>query len=219
MKSPQELIETEIDSLVMKQKEKDKLKAFLVDIGFYTAPCSGSNHLCREGGLAEHSFNVYRYMRGLHFVWDMHSTSGVYQDSVFKVSILHDVGKCGDFGKPSYIPKYINSKKKDENGEYIKELSKASPFETNKDLLYLPHEVRSINLCRKYGIPLTEEEEHAIFFHNGKYVPSGRDWHETPLSMALHFADLYVSRVIEGKETSDFHLLPIESREEMGIDD
>lgn len=211
MKSVQELIETEIDSLVMKQKEKDKLKAFLVDIGFYTAPCSGSNHLCREGGLAEHSFNVYRYMRGLHFVWDMHST-GVYQDSVFKVSILHDVGKCGDFGKPNYIPKYVNSKKKDENGEYIKELSKASPYETNKDLLYLPHEVRSIILCRKHGIPLTEEEEHAIFFHNGKYVPSGRDWNETPLSMALHFADLYVSRAIESKETSNFHLLPIESR-------
>lgn len=191
-KSIKALIESAIELL----EEKEKVKQVLQDLDFYTSPCSGSNHLCCEGGLAEHSYNVYLYMSNLCKAWKV----PVSEKSIIKVALLHDLGKCGDFGKPNYTPKYINSKKKDEKGEYIKELSKASPYETNKDLLYLPHEVRSINLCRKYGIPLTEEEEHAIFFHNGKYVPSGRDWHETPLSMALHFADLYVSRVIEGKE-------------------
>ena len=63
-----------------------------------------------------------------------------------------------------------------------------------------------LSSCGKKGkgvkvidIELTEEEEFAILYHNGlyselKYSYSGK---ETPLSMVLHFADLWASRVTE----------------------
>ena len=49
---------------------------------------------------------------------------------------------------------------------------------------------------------LTEEEEFAILYHNGmygqlKYSYSGK---ETPLSMIIHFADMWASRVIEAEQ-------------------
>jgi len=69
---------------------------------------------------------------------------------------------------------------------------------TNKELLYVPHEIRSIAIAERF-ISLTENEEFAILYHNGmygdlKYSYSGK---ETPLSMILHFADLWASRVTE----------------------
>jgi hypothetical protein len=48
-------------------------------------------------------------------------------------------------------------------------------------------------------IDLTEEEQHAILFHNGLYTPLGRELtgNETPLSMLVHFSDMWASRVVE----------------------
>jgi hypothetical protein len=62
--------------------------------------------------------------------------------------------------------------------------------------LYIPHEVRSVKIASRF-IHLTEYEEHAIYYHNGKYTHTGYDLKETPLQMLLHFADLWCSRVLE----------------------
>ena len=75
---------------------------------------------------------------------------------------------------------------------------------TNKDLLYEDHEIRSVKICAKF-IELTEEEEHAILYHNGlygslKYSIQGK---ETPLYMIIHFADMWASRVLEAKGEED----------------
>ena len=50
-------------------------------------------------------------------------------------------------------------------------------------------------------IDLTEEEQHAILYHNGLYGPLKYEiqGNETPLYMIIHFADLWASRVVEGK--------------------
>ena len=52
---------------------------------------------------------------------------------------------------------------------------------------------------------VTEEEEHAILYHNGlygslKYSIQGK---ETPLYMIIHFADMWASRVLEAKGEED----------------
>ena len=39
-----------------------ELCAHMEEVGFFNAPCSGGNHLAFEGGLAEHSYNVYMLM-------------------------------------------------------------------------------------------------------------------------------------------------------------
>jgi 23S rRNA maturation-related 3'-5' exoribonuclease YhaM len=152
---------------------------------FFTAPCSTQYHLCKEGGLAEHSLNVY--------MWAMENISltrtiGDNHVSWLIVSLLHDIGKANYRGKPNYIPNILKSG----------EISKSKPYETNPDRLYIPHEVVSLQIISKY-IELTEEEEFAILYHNGMYVSSGRDINgkERPLQLLLHFADLWCSRFVE----------------------
>lgn len=165
----------------------DGLLKRMEEIGYFTAPCSGGNHLAKEGGLAEHSCNVLQTMVKIADALEV----TIPNRSIILTALLHDLGKCGDHGKPNYTPNILKS------GEQ----SKSKPFETNKDLLYIPHEVRSVKIASEY-ISLTEDEEWAILMHNGlygdfKYSIQGK---ETPLYLLLHTADMWASRVIEKEE-------------------
>ena len=162
------------------------LLAYMDKNGFYTAPCSTQYHLCREGGLAEHSLNVYLTMVKFYnaqtdFILPLDS-------SIEVVALLHDLGKMGHHGKSNYVQNFLR------DGS----ISKTKPYETNKNLLGVPHEVESIVIAERF-ITLTEEEEYAILYHNGlygdfKYEINGK---ERPLQMLLHFADLWCSRMEE----------------------
>ena len=170
------------------------------EIGFFSAPCSGGNHLACEGGLAEHSYNVYCTMN----IDAVHKLStdeyNAMRDSIIITSLLHDLGKCGDYGKPNYVPNMIKDGKptKAEPEQKYKQ-SEDKPFKTNPELMYVPHEVRSIAIAERF-ISLTEEEEHAIYYHNGKYTHIGYDLKETPLQMMLHSADMWASRYVEAEK-------------------
>ncbi len=164
--------------------------------GFYTAPCSSQYHLCKEGGLAEHSLNVFNVSLSMRDAL-MNEISSAPYISLVICALLHDLGKCGQFGKQNYIENMISDRK----GGYRQ--SDKKPYTSNPELLYVPHEVRSIQIASQF-IKLTEEENWAILMHNGmygdfKYTIQGK---ETPLYLLLHFADLWCSRVIE-KESED----------------
>ncbi len=171
----------------------DQLIVHLCNIGFFKAPASTQHHLCKDGGLAEHSWNVYqiadRMARELLSFQDYAKVS----DSLTLVTLLHDVGKCGQFGLPYYSENILKGGKQ----------SKAKPYEVNKELLPVPHSVVSISEISKH-IELTQEEQFAILCHDGlygdmKYVIQGK---ETPLYLLLHSADMLASRVVEVKEDS-----------------
>ena len=162
----------------------DNLIAAMESEGFFTAPCSGQFHLCKEGGLAEHSYNVLSIMIDLNRV-----IGGADMKSIILCALLHDLGKMGDHGKANYVPNILKSGK----------VSDSKPYETNKDLLYIDHAIRSVIIAERY-IQLTEEEEHAIIYHNGKYTHIGYDLKETPLMLLLHFADMWASRFVEVDE-------------------
>lgn len=158
------------------------------DLYFLEAPCSGSYHLAEEGGLLEHSVNVMKIAEKIGVALLGGKKYNEIQNSVMIAAALHDIGKCGDFGKPNYVPNVLKSGK----------LSDSKPYSTNKDLLYVDHEIRSVKLCAMF-IDLTEEEEHAILYHNGlygnlKYAIQGK---ETPIYMIIHWADMWSSRVVE----------------------
>lgn len=167
---------------------------YLEEIGFWTSACSGSNHLAIEGGLALHSLNVYD-------VADKDATTKLpfeeyceISDSIIISALLHDLGKAGQFGKPGYIPNILKSGKQ----------SAAKPFAVNPELLYVPHEVRSIQMIEKF-FPLTEEENWAILMHNGlygnfKYDIPGK---ETMLYLLISSADMWCSRIIEKEEDGE----------------
>lgn len=159
--------------------------------GFFTAPCSGGNHLAKEGGLAEHSLNVYFIADGSASSRLDFETYVSLSNSIIIASLLHDYGKIGQFGKSLYVDNILKSGKR----------SEAKPYVQNSDLLDKCHEVVSAIEVGKY-IQLTEEEQYAITRHNGlygvyKYDIPGK---EIPLYLLIHEADMWASRVVELEE-------------------
>lgn len=200
-------------ALSMKDKIKELLlstkRAGIEDLikemeksGFFTAPCSSQYHLCQPGGLAEHSLNVFMKMTELN-----HALGAMIpRDSLIIVSILHDLGKSGMYGKPNYVKNMVKSKKKNPlTNDYDMVQSESKPYMTNTDLLYEEHEIRSVIIASKY-IDLTEEEASAILHHNAQFgkLDSGYSsyYDRTKISMLLHFADLYCSRFVEVKKVT-----------------
>ncbi|MGL5433769.1 MAG: HD domain-containing protein [Lachnospiraceae bacterium] len=194
-----EIRERIIELLQSTERENiDKLIAHMDESGFFTAPCSGNYHLAYEGGLAEHSLNVCNLaMQLLHTFYEQPYIE-YWRNSVIIAAILHDLGKEGQFGKPNYIPNMLKGRatKADPHPEPYQ--SPKKPFTTNPELLYVDHEIRSIQIASQY-IELTEDESYAILNHNGmysnlKYAYSGK---ETALSLIIHWADMWAARIVE----------------------
>ncbi len=171
-----------------KREGVEELLAYMDEIGFFTAPCSTRYHLAQEGGLAEHSVNVLNSAEKLSVaLYGAKNITEEIRSSIIICSLLHDLGKCGDYGKPMYVEKVLKSGKKG-----------VQPYETNKNLTGVPHAVRSVKLATLF-IDLTEDEEWAILTHDGLYdfmkyqIPG----HETQLSLILHWADMWASHVLE----------------------
>lgn len=177
---------------LLKETERpgiENLLNWMEQNGFYDAPCSSKYHLAKPGGLAEHSLNVFRIALSILpdlFKQDETKVNFEFVNSVVICSLLHDLGKAGQFGKPNYI--------------MTKGQTGLISCETNKDLLYVPHEIRSIAIASRY-IDLTEEEQFAILYHNGLYGElKGFKGSETPLYLLLSYADLWAARITERED-------------------
>lgn len=174
------LMNTKLDGIM-------KLLTWMEINGFYDAPCSGSYHLAKEGGLAEHSLNVFRTLVKLN------EATGADLDytSMVVCALLHDLGKVGDHGKPNYVKAPLLKSGKEP----------AKPYTTNKELTYEEHEIRSVLIAERF-IVLSEEEETAILHHNGLFGKldssfGNHNFDSSKLAFLLHTADMYCSRFIE----------------------
>lgn len=191
-----------ISLLINTNRVPDKFIDYMDQIGFWDAPCSTNHHLSINGGLALHSLNVYELADKLaYLLFDINSL-GAYANSIVIVSLLHDIGKCGQFGKPYYVENMIKEGRVTKSNPEPKLIrSEKKPYLTNAELFNVPHEIRSLSIIDRY-IDLTEEEQFAILYHNGLYGPLKYELqgNETPLYLLLHFADMWCSRVIEQEE-------------------
>lgn len=161
----------------------NELLEWLEESEFYKAPASTRYHLAYEGGLVEHSLNVLVTARKFNQALN----NPVEDESLTLVSLFHDLGKHNYFGKDFYTPKYLKS------GELAK-----TPYERNKDLISVPHEISSVHILSQF-VDLNEDEVWAIMQHNGmysdlKYQLQGK---ETQLQSIVHWADMWASRFIE----------------------
>lgn len=187
----------EIKTCLIKTKREGMadLTMFMEDVGFFTAPASGGNHSNQVGGLAEHSLNVLHMAERMSVaLYGGENISEELRNSIVIATLLHDLGKVGDYDKQMYVPNILKSGKQ----------SEAKPWVRNKQLSNVPHAVRSIKLATLF-IDLTEDEEWAILAHDGlydfmKYEVMG---HETELYMLVHFADLWSSKVLEKSKESE----------------
>ena len=197
-----EKVKVEIISLLKQTKREgvEDLIGVMEDKGFFEAPASsgGGRHSAEEGGLAQHSLNVYQTATKLaHVLLGTIERNKVdLKNSLAIVCLLHDFGKCGDYGKKLYVPNILKTTGKQ---------SDKKPWERNKELTNIPHAFRSVIMAERW-IDLSEDEEYAIMYHDGLYdretggmsiVPG----HETKLLMLLHWADMWASRVLEGNDS------------------
>lgn len=171
-----------------KRQGIDDLINYMIEYGFFDAPCSGCYHLSCHGGLAQHTKNVMEYAEKIGPVLLGRKKYEEIHENIIITAALHDLGKMGQFEKPNYTENVLKSGKQ----------SDTKPYTTNPDLLYVDHEIRSVAIAQMF-IDLTEEEQFAILYHNGMYGPLkySLQGKETPLYMIIHWADMWASKVVE----------------------
>lgn len=200
MKTREEQINFFRDSMMSTEREgMADLLDFMNDLGFLTAPASGGNHMCKDGGLLEHTVNVMILAEKIGVAMLGGAAYNKIHNSVIIAAGLHDLGKCGREGKPYYVENMVQDgrpTKKEPEQKYKR--SESKPFKINPDLCHIDHPLRSVELAARY-IDLTEEEEHAIFYHDGAYGSLAYDLkgHEEVLQTIIHFADFWAAQFVE----------------------
>lgn len=180
------------DSLLStKRPGMEDLIHYMEECGFFEAPCSSQFHLASKFGLVHHTRNVMETAEKIGVTLLGGAEYNKIHESVIIAAGLHDLGKMGQFEKQLYTPKLLK------DGSVGK-----VPYEQNKDLLPVDHEIRSVAIASMF-IDLTEEEQFAILYHNGLYGTVGRyslQGKETQLYLIVHTADLWCSRFLEVKK-------------------
>ncbi len=174
----------------------DKLLEYLKSNSsdFFTAPSSTRYHGAYEGGLVEHSINVY------HCLVDYLSRNRakeLYQmdyssESVAIVSLLHDLCKIN-----FYTVDYRNAK--NEKGVWEK-----VPYYRIEDTMPYGHGEKSVYIISSY-MKLSREESFAIRYHMGfsgieDKNTIGRAFEMFPLAFAVSVADMEATYFLEGSE-------------------
>lgn len=173
----------------------DKLLEYLTSrhSDFFEAPASTRFHGSYEGGLLEHSLNVYHCLKDYLARPRMTDTYGleVSDESIAIVSLLHDLCKINCYKKS-----FRNVK--DDSGVW----QKVPTFDFDDPLPY-GHGEKSVYIITGF-MKLTREESFAIRYHMGF---SGSDdirnvsaaFEKFPLSFALATADMEATYFLEGK--------------------
>lgn len=178
----------------IKREGADKLLDYLSNKSdFFTAPASTQFHLCREGGLCEHSLNVYKCLSDYLNRPRVKETYGlnVTEETAAIVSLLHDVCKTD-----CYVQSTRNKK---ENGKWIE-----VPYYEFKDKMPYGHGEKSVYIISGF-MRLTREEAFAIRYHMGFTGTEdarsvGAAFEMYPLAFALSTADMEATYFIESGE-------------------
>ncbi len=185
---------TEIYKTYIKRDGADKLLEYLNSSDFFTAPASARYHSSYEGGLVDHSLNVYDALVGYLSSPRAVGYGFSYSDeSIAIVALLHDLCKIDVYKKG-----FRNVK--DEKGAW----QRVETFEYDDKLPY-GHGEKSVYIISGY-MRLTREEAFAIRYHMG-YSSEREDprnvsqaFEMFPLAFALSTADSEATYFIEGKK-------------------
>ena len=174
----------------------DRLLDFLENKSdFFTAPASARYHGAFEGGLCEHSVNVYHCLAAYLERERVQELYGMEYspESVALVALLHDACKIGCYKKT------FRNVKNDATGQWEK-----VPSYTFDDPLPYGHGEKSVYIVNGF-VRLTREEAMAIRWHMGFSGPEdnrtvGQAFQKYPLAFALATADMEASYFLEGEE-------------------
>lgn len=181
----------------IKREGAENLLEYLLSSDFFTAPASARFHSSYEGGLVEHSLNVYDCLVSYLNTDRAKETFGFSysNESIAIVSLLHDLCKIGVYKKG-----FRNVK--DEKGAW----QRVDTFEYDDRLPY-GHGEKSVYIISGY-MRLTREEAFAIRYHMGySSTEDARNvslaFEMFPLAFALSTADSEATYFIESKKRTD----------------
>lgn len=170
----------------------DKLLDYLTNNDFFTAPASARFHLAEQGGLCQHSINVYKRLLSLVRQEYGNDYQSVVSDETIAIcGLLHDVCKVN-----YYVTEYRNVK---EGYEWVKK-----PFYKVEEKFPYGHGEKSVFIISQY-MKLSAEEAMAINWHMGGFderVKGGsyalsEALAKYKLTLLMHIADLQASYLDE----------------------
>ena len=190
---------------------KDKLMDYIKNkTDFYKAPASTQFHLSCEGGLLQHSLNVYDCLIAKKDspIWKK-TFEKIPDESLIIMALLHDLCKVNFYVKGTKNQKTYDAYKvaaaekwqvkHDDMGAFIWET--VLKYEV-KDSMPLGHGEKSVMLINCF-MHLIDFEIFAIRWHMGfseeksQYKALGEAIEKYPIILALYEADLEASKILE----------------------
>lgn len=165
-----------------------KILDWLNNTDFFDAPASTLYHGAWEGGLAEHSYQVYlmltKFTESGLVTWER-------PESPLIIGLLHDVCKIGNYEK------WLD-------GDNVMRYRYKREFFRNP--VNQAHGSLSVKLIREHGLKLTDQEHMCIWYHMGTWTKDIDeqlgDYSYTkavskyPAVLWTHTADMYASQVM-----------------------
>lgn len=191
---------------------REKLLEYCQKSDFYTAPASTRFHLSCEGGLLQHSLNVYDALHDMalpgqdgmtEFLVRGVLVSRVRNESIIIAALFHDLCKTN-----FYSVEYRNQKiykpggsKRDARGSFDWE---SVPSYIVEDKNPYGHGEKSVMMVEQF-MRLSMEERYAIRWHMGmsdaQIIPTySQAIEKYPLVLYLHTADQMASHFMENKD-------------------
>lgn len=173
----------------------------LESLGFFEAPASSTQHLNYDGGLVEHSLNVYdmAVMLKEQIIARRPDLEKLLPtESIIIASLLHDVCKADIYRK-------VMRRRKDAIGTY----EEYQAYEVDYSNLPIGHGEKSVIMILRSGMYLEDDEVIAIRWHMSawdlpfqsfelsKSLNVARD--KSPLCSLIHTADTLAANLIERK--------------------
>lgn len=180
----------------IKRPGATELLEWLESSDFFSAPASTRFHGNYEGGLCEHSVNVWEELVRLLKAYPEIKVTG---ETAAIVSLLHDLCKIGCY-KPELKSRKTGRTKRDGKPEWEDYIG----YSFQEDFCYGGHGSKSVFLIQKY-MALTEAEAVAVNCHMGFAdrgpgdYSLGAAYERYPLAWLLHTADSAAAYLRESK--------------------
>ncbi len=168
----------------IKRDGADKLLEYIETTDFFTAPASGKRHNNFEGGLVQHSLNVYnRLIKNIRAEYGDNYTDKISDETIAIMALLHDLCKVN-----TYKLDYRNQKV---DGQWVQ-----VPYFAYNNTLPYGHGEKSVYIISGF-MRLTREEAMAINWHMGPTDPRALfssdvndAFYRYPVAVLLYLADL-----------------------------
>jgi len=185
----------EIFNKNIQREGKDKLLEWIKSTDFFDTPASTKHHSVFEGGLCQHSINVYkRFKRLLVMEFGDSWQEKISDESATIIALMHDICKAN-----TYKVEFRNVK--NDMGVWEKK-----PYYAFFDTLPYGHGEKSVYIISGF-MRLTRDEAMAINWHMGAYDLRAQSnssiltqvFRQFPLAFIFHLADYQATYLDESE--------------------